>query len=63
MILNNSLNRDVETLIFSFLRLVNKSWNKFFSKIKTNLFPDEVISRGEISILEYIYKFGKTKSV
>ena len=63
-----NLNSDVSNYIFSFLknygpilRLVNKNWNSKFPKHKqeSELFFDEIITRNELNILKYIWKFKR----
>jgi len=61
-----NLNNDVSNHIFSFLKnygpilcLVNKNWNSKFPKQESELFFDEIITRNELNILKYIWKFKK----
>ena len=63
-----NLNNDVSNYIFSFLknygpilRLVNKNWKNKFPKYKeeSELFFDEIITRNDLNVLKYIWKFRK----
>jgi len=55
-----NLNNDVSNY-GPILRLVNKNWNSKFPKHKeeSSLFLNEIITRNELNILKYIWKFKK----